>query len=127
MSNRDSFVHLHVHTEYSMSNFIFGSSDRKEFKLNLDKFEDPSQLPYNFEIKLDFDYDALFGLNSPAQFILENEENYKWKTQKEKKEFHVFIQYMKKTNKELKGIFVMSNFDRNDKFSYSHSHKTLII
>jgi len=121
ISSNDSM--LIVTYEYTLSNFIFGSSDRKEFKLNLDKFEDPSQLPYNFEIKLDFDYDALFGLNSPAQFILENEENYKWKTQKEKKEFHVFIQYMKKTNKELKGIFVMSNFDRNDKFSYSHSHK----
>lgn len=112
--------------EYTLSNFFNSSSERKEFRLNLDKFEDPRHLPYNFEIKMDIDYNALFGYDSPAQFILENEENYKWKTQKENKEFHVFIQYLKKSNEELEGTFLLSNFDRNDKFSYSHSHNDFL-
>ena len=118
-NNESTFI---VTYEYTQSNFFLVSPEKKGFFLNFDKYEDSRTPPYEIEIKLDVSNGALFGTDSPAQFILENEDNYKWKSQREKKEFHVFIHFLKKTNKGIKGSFLMSNFDRNDKFSYSHSH-----
>jgi hypothetical protein len=90
-------------------------------KIESDKIQNKN-IPYLFEVKMDVKLSALFGESSPAQFILEKEENFNWKVQKDQKEIHIFIQFLKNKTIEINGEFLQSNFDRNDKNSYSHSH-----
>lgn len=113
--------HVLVTYQYEVLNFLKENNDTIAFLIDFDHYDNYSQ-PYHLETKLDIALNSLFGENNPAQVVIENEENYKWKTQREKNEIHVFIQAQNYTGKVIKGSYIMSNFNREDKFSYSHTH-----
>lgn len=122
LTNNSAEDYIIVTYQYEVMNFFNSTHEKKTFCLDFDKLENSKQA-YKLEIKMDVTFNSLFGNDVAAQLIYDNEENLKWKSQKDNKEIHFFIQYNRKNYQEIKGSFIVSNFDRNDKFSYSHSHK----